>query len=132
MNVLSYAAVVITLSFFGTPPSYDTQWLNDYGIALQAARLAQRPLLVVLEKPDDAEQRLDVIDGSGQLSELLESYELCRVDVTTEYGQKVAASYGATQFPYSVITDISCRNILFRKQGKLSVEMWEQTLDTFK
>ncbi len=132
MNVLSYAAVVITLSFFGTPPSYDTHWLNDYGIALQAARLAQRPLLVVLEKPDDAEQRLDVIVGSGQLGELLESYELCRVDVTTEYGQKVAASYGVTQFPYSVITDISCRNILFRKQGKLSLEMWEQTLDNFK
>lgn len=132
MNVLSYAAVVIALSFFGTPSSHNTQWLNDYGIAIQAARLAQRPLLVVLEKPADAEQRLDFIDGSGQLGELLENYELCRVDVTTEYGQKVAASYGATQFPYSVITDKSCRNILFRGQGKFSVEMWERTLDNYK
>jgi thioredoxin-related protein len=132
MNVLSYCAVVLALSFFSTPPSHDTQWLKDYGIAIQAARLAQRPLLVVLEKPADPEQRVDVIDGSGQISELLEGYELCRVDVTTEYGQKVAASYGATQFPYSVITDTSCRNILFRGKGKFSAEMWERTLDNYK
>ncbi len=132
MNLLSNVGVVAALSFFGTVPSADTQWLNDYGIAIQAARLAQRPLLVVLEKPDDAEQRLDFVDGSGQLGELLESYELCRVDVTTEYGQKVAASYGATQFPYSVITDTSCRNILFRGKGKFSLEMWERTLEVYK
>lgn len=132
MNLLSNVGVVAALSFFGTAPSADTQWLNDYGIAIQAARLAQRPLLVVLEKPDDAEQRLDFVDGSGQIGELLENYELCRVDVTTEYGQKVAASYGATQFPYSVITDTSCRNILFRGRGKFSLEMWERTLETYK
>ncbi len=128
MNVLSYAAVVVAASFFGTPPSHNSQWLNDYGIAIQAARLAQRPLLVVLENPTIAEQRLD-LDGSGQLGELLESYELCRVDVTTAYGQKVAASYRATEFPYSVITDISCRNILFRRHGMFSADILERTLD---
>lgn len=132
MNLLSYAGVVAALSFFGTAPSDDTQWLNDYGVAIQAARLAQRPLLVVLENPTDAGQRLDFIDGSRQIGELLDNYELCRVDVTTEYGKKVADSYGAKQFPYSVITDISCRNIVFRGQGKFSLETWERTLDVYK
>ena len=128
MNVVMGAVTLLAFGFVEVTTPSTTAWLDDYGTALQVARLAQRPLLVVIENPNVAEQRLDEIDEFG---ELLNNYELCRVDVTTSYGQKVAASYGATTFPYTAITDGTCRSIVYRGAGKFSPEIWERTLSVY-
>jgi thioredoxin-related protein len=54
------------------------------------------------------------------------------VDITTAYGSKVAASYGATSYPYTVITDASCRKVVFRGSGQFTPARWRKTLETYR
>jgi len=132
MNVCMAIAALTAFGFVEVTAPPTTAWRNDYRIAVQAARLAQRPLLIVIENPNETDQRLDGIDDEARFADLLSSYELCRVDVTTEYGKKVAQSYGATQFPYTAITDNSCRSVVFRGAGKFSPDIWERTLNRYR
>jgi hypothetical protein len=112
----------------------ELQWSNHYASAKNEAAAAQRPLLVVLENPDDPAGRLntDQIAGDATQVQLLEHYQLCRMDVTTDYGQRVAAAFGAKQFPFTAITDKSARYIMFRSAGPMSTEQWKQTLASRK
>jgi len=129
----------IVASFFvalnlATGAPGDSGWLPDYGEALQAARSAKQPLLVVLEKPDTKETRLDEVSLTKDETEkaLLELYQLCRVDVSTPYGTKVAKAFGAEQFPVTIITDKQSKSIIFRKTGHFSGAEWVSTLVTYQ
>ena len=67
------------------------EWRSDYAVALSTARAPDRPLLILLEKPNDPSQSLgsEALTGSEPWSTLDRKYELCRVDVTTNMGKKV-------------------------------------------
>jgi hypothetical protein len=108
-------------------------WEASYGKALEASRADQSPLLVVLDKPNSEEARvepalLDESQPAGKQAELLRPYRLCHVDVTTEYGQKVAKAFQATSFPHVAIIDKTGSSVIFRKTGKIDAAEWEQAL----
>lgn len=123
---------VIAVSQFLCSSFMYSGWMGNYGDALAIARNAERPLLLVLEKPTDPGGRLDEQLFDNTTPELLKTYQFCRVDITTEYGSKVAALYGATTYPYTVITDASCRKIVFRGTGRFTPARWRKTLETYR
>lgn len=112
----------------------DLEWTTHYAQAKKSAAEHHRPLLVVLEDPNDPESKFDeaqmVNDESNR--ELAGKFELCRVDVTTEYGKRVAKAFGANELPYTAITDKSAKFITFRKAGKMNAEQWASTMSETK
>jgi hypothetical protein len=127
------AVVTIAASTMGVSPSAP-KWEADYGKALAATRSDQRPLLVVLDTPADAKTAVqeDLLKADGEHANLLKSYELCRVDVSTDYGKKVAEAFGATQFPHTAIIDKNGATVLFKKPGQISGDEWKSTLTKFE
>ena len=122
-GLLTYLAIAVSLTQ-STP--IDKKWESDYGTALHAAQEEQRPLIVVLENPHDPAQAASkeaLASGHGR-PELLEKFELCRVDVTTKVGKQVAEAFGAEQFPYTAITDEKCRKIVHREVGRPAPGRW--------
>jgi hypothetical protein len=119
-----------------TAASTPVQWESSYGKALEAARADQQPLLVVLDKPGAADARLapELLSPpeNGPDLELLRRYHLCHVDVTTEYGQKVAEAFRAQSFPFVAVIDKSGSVIIYSKAGKIDSNEWEQMLATYK
>ena len=127
------AVVTIAASTMAVSPAA-TQWQADYGKALAATRSDQRPLLVVLDNPADAKAAVqeDLLKSDGEQAELLKSYELCRVDVSTEYGKKVAEAFHATEFPHTAIIDKNGATVLFKKAGQISGDELKTTLTKFE
>ena len=109
------------------------QWEQSYGKALQATRAGQDPLLIVLDKPDSKDARIEPEllseeNVSGDNSKLLSPYRLCHVDVTTDYGQKVAKAFHAKDFPQVAIIDKTGSVVIFRKTGQIKQDEWTQIL----
>jgi hypothetical protein len=132
MQVLLMAAMA-TANLAVTATS-DLEWSDHYANAKVQAAAEHRPLLVVLENSANPQGRFDeqnLASGDKQV-ELLHHYRLCRMDVTTEYGKRVASAFGAKQFPFTAITDKSARYITFQTNGGMSAERWEQTLTSRK
>jgi hypothetical protein len=100
-------------------------WSADYGACLQRAAAEQRPLLVVLERPKSA---TFTAAGSPEARELLDHYVLCKVDVTTPYGQAVAEAFRARELPLTVIIDRTAKRQIFRQAGSLSTSEWTAAL----
>ena len=73
-----------------------------------------------------------LLAADGEQAELLKSYRLCRVDVSTEYGKKVAEAFGATQFPHTAIIDKTGASVLFKKSGQIAGDQWQSTLTKFE
>ncbi|HQU42857.1 MAG TPA: hypothetical protein PK867_08590 [Pirellulales bacterium] len=101
-----------------------TEWMNDYGEALEAARRAQMPLLVVLDHPARRAAHFDRVslDDRPATDRLLGRYKLCRVDVATPYGQAVAKAFRASEFPTTVIIDKTARVQIFVRTGTLGTD----------
>jgi hypothetical protein len=106
-------------------------WMDDYGQALQAARAARQPLLVVIDDHSASDERLRHISHrteSTQSEPLLKPYILCRVDVSTPYGKKVADAFRATAFPYTAIIDNTASFVLARRSGAMTPADWSTLL----
>jgi hypothetical protein len=131
--VHSLAAAMVAVSTFAVTPS-KVEWQADYGTALAATRSDQRPLLVVLDIPSNPQAALngDLLAADGEQAKLLESYELCHVDVSTPYGQKVAEAFRATQFPHTAIIDRTGAVVIFKKPGQMAAEEWNATLAKYQ
>jgi hypothetical protein len=127
------AAALLAATSFGALPG-EPEWQADYGKALAATRSDQRPLLVVLDIPSDPKASLDdsLLAAEGQQAALLEAYELCHVDVSTEYGQRVAKAFGARQFPHTAIIDRTGAVVLYKKPGPMAEGEWTATLARYK
>ena len=67
-----------------------------------------------------------------RLLELLRPYNLCHVDVSTDYGKKVAEAFKAEDFPYTAIIDKTGSVIIFAKAGKMANEEWQGVLKKFR
>lgn len=127
------AAATLAASTLAVTPA-KVQWQADYGQALAATRSDQRPLLVVIDNPVDPKTAFEqkLLDADGVQAELLKSYQLCHVDVSTEYGKKVAEAFGAKQFPHTAIIDKTGSTVLFKKPGQIGGEEWQTTLAKYQ
>jgi hypothetical protein len=132
MQVLLMAAMSVANLAVTTTTELD--WSDHYANAKVQAAAEHRPLLVVLEDSANPQGRFDQQALASQDSqvELLHNFRLCRMDVTTDYGKRVAAAFGAKQFPFTAITDNSAQYITFQAGGTMSPEQWNQTLATRK
>lgn len=131
--VHSIAAALMAVASLATLPS-KVEWTADYGKALAATRNDQRPLLVVLDIPSQQDAAIDesLLSTEGDQAALLASYELCHVDVSTEYGQQVAKAFGATQFPHTAIIDRTGAVVIFKKPGRIESGEWNATLTKYQ
>lgn len=129
----SLAMAVIAISTLGVSAD-SVDWQSDYGKALEASRTGARPLLIVLDDPSDpaAAAEEDQLVAEGEQEELLGAYECCHVDVSTEYGKKVADAFKAKEFPFAAIIDKTGSVVLCKKTGKVSDEEWQETLATYQ
>jgi len=130
------ATATLAISMIAAAPKAP-QWEHSYGKALEATRAGQDPLLVVLDKPGSDKSQLEPSllgddDANSQNSKALEPYRLCHVDVTTDYGQKVAKAFHASEFPYVAIIDKTGSVVIFRKAGKVKEDEWTRILDSHK
>jgi hypothetical protein len=129
MHALFFAVMAIV--GLAVPSKEDLHWSDHYANAKHAAAQVQRPLLVVLEDPADPKGRFDqqqLASNASQL-DLMKKFELCRMDVNTPYGKRVAEALKATQFPYLAITDKSTSYITFRGAGAMTADEWQHTLE---
>lgn len=135
--MVSYlATATLAVSLLASTPQ-PLQWQADYGQALEATRAGDQPLLVVLDDPDAEQARLEpelLSHGeiSGAESDLLRPYHLCHVDVSTDYGKKVAKAFKAEDFPFTAIIDKTGSVIIFSKAGKLANEEWQDVLKKYR
>ncbi len=135
--MISYLATALLAAAAAAAPAQPIQWQSDYGKALAATRANDLPLLVVLDKPAVNDARLDPAllgqdTEAGSLQQDLHDFELCHVDVTTEYGQKVADVFHAKKFPYTAVIDKSGRYVLFSNAGEINADQWNNIVNTFK
>lgn len=120
----------ISMSFALAQSATSAEWTSDYRRALNAARSAGRPLLVVFEQPSKAEFRISQISAKSDAisASLLKGFELCRIDASTDGGKRIAEAYRATEFPYVAITDRYARRIVYRKAGQFTDRDWATML----
>lgn len=128
----SFALVALSALLAASSPA--VKWEGDYGKALKQTRTEEaRPLLVVLDKPASDAGRLDpkLLDGAAASANrlgLLMKYELCHIDVTSEYGQEVAKAFAAESFPFVAVIDKSGSVVLHRHSGTIAGESWDAML----
>jgi hypothetical protein len=129
------ATATLAISLMAASPK-TPQWEHSYGKALEATRAGQDPLLVVLDKPNSEKARIEPAllseDEASDNSKLLSPYRLCHVDVTTEYGQKVAKAFHATEFPQVAIIDKTGSVVIYRKTGQVKQDEWVKILADYK
>jgi hypothetical protein len=134
MNFVATATLVIGV-LAAAPKT--PQWETSYGKALEETRAGQDPLLVVLDKPNSKEARIEPAllsedKATTSSSKLLKPYRLCHVDVTTEYGQKVAKVFKAKEFPHVAIIDKTGSLVIFKKTGQIDSAEWQKILTSHK
>ncbi len=134
MNSLCLIVALSLVSTAAEAPASGLQWHSDYGKALEAAREQQKPLLVVLERGESEQGRVKQVsfEIDAEYGALLSPYVLCRVDVTTPYGEKVAKAFSANQFPYTAITDRTVSQLIYQNRGTYSTEQWLETLVAYR
>jgi hypothetical protein len=135
--MISYlATATLAVGLLAATPE-PPRWEANYGKALSATRAGNSPLLVVLDEPNSKEASIEPALLSenavqGKKFELLRPYHLCRVDVTTKYGRRVAKAFGANRFPHVAIIDKTGSTVLFRRSGKIKATEWATALAQHK
>jgi hypothetical protein len=135
--MISYlATATLAVGLLAATPE-PPQWEANYGTALKATRAGNSPLLVVLDEPNSKEASVEPALLSenavkGKEFELLRPYRLCHVDVTTQYGRKVAKAFRADRFPHVTIIDKTGSTVLFRRSGKINATEWATALTKHK
>ena len=128
--LFNWILVSLTALTAATAPSNTDGWHADYGQALEQVRQSDKPLLVVLDIPSDPAQSVD--SSLLSIENGLANYDLCHVDVSTEYGKKVAEVFHANTFPHVAIIDKSGTVILSRLTGSITESNWKSTLSRFE
>lgn len=132
--MLKFSLAVVSAVLFSTLATGVVHAADGYRQALEKARRAGRPLLLVLENPEEPTAQLEQIatDPAKSQRSLLAPYQVCRVDVRTPQGKKLAEKHRAKSFPTTVILDKTGSARLFRKSGAFTNEEWRATLNTYQ
>ncbi len=133
MNALVLLAVLGTGQVAASDETAGAKWLSDYGVALKAAREQGKPLLIVIDRPEDAVGRVSQISHSETKPvDDLKHYVLCRVDADTAYGKAVAEAFDAASLPHTAVIDKAGQYVLFSKEGQFSSQEWTATLAKYR
>ena len=140
--MISYlATATLAIGVLASAPQ-PVEWQAGYGGALGAppgggqhggrGRGGPKPARRRNE-PNSADARIEPAllregEAEGLEVELLDDYNLCHVDVTTDYGKKVAKAFKAKRFPHLAIIDRTGSVILFSKSGKIDAPEFETVL----
>ncbi len=127
--MLSYLATFTVALGMAATSTEAPQWHSDYGKALNETRTANRPLLVVIDSPAGEGQQVDQQLLEANDESKLSAYELCHVDASTEYGQKVAKAFRATKFPYVAIIDKAGEVVIHSHTGTVNEQDWNAMLE---
>lgn len=127
----SMSAALTTLALAATAPQ-GLVWESDYGKALAQTQSDDRPLLIVLDNPGAEKQELDPAVLGNADEKLMAAYDLCRVNVSTAYGKKVADAFHAKEFPYLAIIDKTGKVVLHSRTGEITAVQLESTLTKYK
>lgn len=124
------SAVVASTGVVGNANNSPLRWHDHYGTAKSVAQQTRRPMVVVIENPRVETEKLDVqgIAAQDRRKMQTEKFELCRVNVNTVYGKKVAEAFGVSTFPHTVVTDELSKKIVFRKSGQMDPGDWTLAL----
>lgn len=127
LSTWMFVAVAAALTSDAQPAD---NWHADYGVALAETQKDSQPLLVVLDVPGDKAKQLDptLLTAEGGAFPL-DKYSLCHIDVTTEYGKKVAEGFKVTEFPHVAIIDNSGSVVLRRVKGNVTKKDWLAVLN---
>ena len=129
-------SLAIAVSALAAPPSSSAgpNWNGNYGKALFVAKMDRKPLLIVLDRPSDEGNRVEQVayKGNQLTNSLLRPYQLCHVDVTTEYGKSVARAFRTTSFPYTAIIDKTGSRIIYQKSCRFRSQDWVGALVKFR
>jgi hypothetical protein len=115
------------------PATSADAWHANYSEAVAETKQESQPLLVVFDKPGDEAAELDpslLTAESGAFP--LDSYALCHIDATTDYGKQVAEGFKVTEFPHVAIIDKSGSVVLRRVSGDISQKEWTKVLKEHK
>jgi hypothetical protein len=127
-------ALLTLAAVSGGQNTTSVNWMANYTEALNQTQESEKPLLVVIDNPSDptlcAEHAGQKPDKTQ--AELLGSYELCRVDVTTEHGKQVAEAFGVAEFPFMAIIDKTGSGVLFQSAGKMDTVEWVENLAAYR
>lgn len=105
----------------------------DYGVALKAAQQSGKPLLIVIEAPQDAKVAATATRSAKQeVDQLLSKYVVCKIDATTKYGQSVAAAFKADAIPFTAIISKDANRQLFRRAGLMPQDEMVATLAQYQ
>lgn len=108
-------------------------WHANYSEAVAETKQEHQPLLVVFDKPGDEAEQLDPSLLSAESGAFpLDSYALCHIDATTDYGKQVAEGFKVTEFPHVAIIDKSGSIVLRRVSGDVSQSEWKKILKEHK
>ena len=108
-------------------------WHANYSEAVAETKQENQPLLVVFDKPGDEAEQLDPSLLSAESGAFpLDSYALCRIDATTDYGKQVAEGFKVKEFPHVAIIDKSGSIVLRRVSGDISQSEWKKVLKEHK
>jgi hypothetical protein len=79
-------------------------WETNYTAALEQLKTGKKPMVVLFEDRTSPKTMLNEsgIDAEA-IAKTLEQFDLVHVDVTTDYGKKLVASFGAHDFPYTTV-----------------------------
>ncbi len=95
------------------------KWHSDYGLALKAAQVSGKPLLILVQEPAQVTPVSTNRAEQKQITQLLANYELCRIDASSKYGQDVAKAFRASALPFTAIISKDVKQQLYRHGGAL-------------
>lgn len=137
--IQSLALAAVATQMLATAAVQSPRWEADYGKALATTRATDaQPLLVVLENPaSEAERIAPSLLTPASENELagtpaLDAYRVCRIDVTSEYGKKVAEVFKAEKFPFTAIIDRTGTVILHEQAGPVDAQAWGDQLARYQ
>ena len=127
---MQYVTAIMLLAS-GVTANSELDWSNDYTKAKAHAREVRRPLLVIMEDPGNEKTKFNDqrLASRKEQIELMKKYQLCRVDVSTNYGRRVAKAFKVSEFPYTAITDKTTAYIAFRGAGQMEDGEWNEMLE---
>jgi hypothetical protein len=108
---------------------------DNYTSAYRTAKQTERPLLVVLNPSEDADNdavSLGDLTATEQSRELLKNYVVTIVDADSEHGKTVQKLFNAKSLPHVVVIDKDQKFQLYKTSKKLDAKTWTTVLRKYK
>jgi hypothetical protein len=129
----------ITLPEIAAP----AQIFESYTEAHQAAGVAHKPMLVVLNPPaspitavshvsHSEPITVETLKQNAKLSPLLDKYVVAVVDTGTEHGKKVHEAFGGKRLPYISVIDAGQKKQIFQASHEVTLPQLQKVLATYQ